>query len=78
MGTSLLVVILDAGSGRDAPRFRLGKMDSHWLSPMGRPGAMQAELRALGLGLDEALANDRKAGFNNNFFCSTEPEGLAC
>lgn len=72
------MVILDAGSGRDAPRFRLGKMDSHGLSPMGRPGAMQAELRALGLGLDEALANDRKAGFNNNFFCSTEPEGLAC
>lgn len=72
------MVILDAGSGRDAPRFRFGMMDSHWLSPMGRAGAMQAELRALDLGLDKALANDRKAGFNDNFFCSTGPEELAC
>lgn len=72
------MAILDAGSGRDAPRFRLGMMDSHWLSPMGRAGAMQAQLRARGLGLEKALANDRKAGFNDNFFFSTGPEGLAC
>ena len=80
MGTSFIVAILDAGSGRDAPRFRDCMMDRHWLSQIGRACAMQAELTALGLGclgrgLDDALIKDRKAGFDCHSFCLIGPEG---